>query len=188
MLTFLKHFCGAPDTPVLDCVDVCPVFQSQGGSLTYNSVIDSSHSPLLWHLLTSWLPCRQPSLFDPHICTHVHKHWWNSNRRSNEINSGCRWATEWAMRLAFWTPVLPLLPLLFNLHCKLLNPCKNIYFPCDEIVLYMFVVDQSRLARNFNNYTNISSPRILLVGVSVLHGNVRSTPWFMGNTETEPQT
>ena len=142
------------------------MFQSQGGSLTCNSTVDSSES------LTSYLPSWRSSHFGPHTCAHVYNHWWNSNPRWNVRHSVCRRATEWTMRLTFWTPFLPLLRLLFNLHSKMLNPCKNIYFPFYEIVLYMFVVDQSRLARNFINYTNISSPRILLVGVSVLHGNV----------------
>ena len=47
--------------------DVCPRFQSQGGSLTCMLCllhsISSSDLPLVWHL-TSWWPTWQPSLFD----------------------------------------------------------------------------------------------------------------------------
>ena len=43
--------------------DVCHGFQSQGGShaCMLQIAMDSSDSPLVWHLLTSWWPAWQPS-------------------------------------------------------------------------------------------------------------------------------
>ena len=43
--------------------------------------MDSSDSLLTWHLLTFWQPAWQPNLFDPHTYKHVHKYWWDLNRR-----------------------------------------------------------------------------------------------------------
>ena len=66
-------FCGATGISVLDFWWWLPWFQSQGGSLTcmlcYLHAMNSSDSPLLWHLLTSWQSALQLSLFDPHTCT-----------------------------------------------------------------------------------------------------------------------
>ena len=64
-LIFLKKiledtspFCGATDAPGFEMSgDIGPGFQSQGGSFTcvfcYLHAMDSSHSPLVQHLLTS---------------------------------------------------------------------------------------------------------------------------------------
>ena len=46
--------------------DICSGFQSQGGPLLCAfSLVLSSDSPLLWHLLVSWWPAWQPNLFHP---------------------------------------------------------------------------------------------------------------------------
>ena len=46
-----------------------PVFQSKSGPLTCMHhrmcMMDSSYSPLVWHLLTSWWPAWKPSLYFP---------------------------------------------------------------------------------------------------------------------------
>ena len=56
-----------PVTPLFSASgDVCPGFQSQGGSL---ACVDSSDSPLVWHLPTSWWPAWQPVMFPTYyIC------------------------------------------------------------------------------------------------------------------------
>ena len=41
--------------------------------------MDSSDSPLVWHLLTPGRPAWQLSFFDPDTCTWVYKHWWDSH-------------------------------------------------------------------------------------------------------------
>ena len=55
--------------------DVCPEFQNQGGSLAcllyHLHAMDSTDSPLVQHLLTSWLPISQQNLFDLCSCTHI---------------------------------------------------------------------------------------------------------------------
>ena len=52
--------------------DVCPEFQNQVGFFAlifpYVHAMDSSDSPLVRYLLTSWQPAWQPSLFDPLTC------------------------------------------------------------------------------------------------------------------------
>ena len=69
--------------------DVCPGFQSQDVSiacmLSHLHAMDSSDSPLVQPLLTSSWPARQPSLFNPYTCRHVHKHSWSSKPRPSVI-------------------------------------------------------------------------------------------------------
>ena len=65
----------------LNSGDIYPGLQSQGGSficmLHCLRVTDSSESPLVRHLLTSWQPVWQLSRF---IHVLVYKHWWGSSR------------------------------------------------------------------------------------------------------------
>ena len=58
--------------------DICPGFKGQVGSficmLPHLHKMDSSESPLVRHLLTSWQPAWQPSLFDLLTFTYIHAH------------------------------------------------------------------------------------------------------------------
>ena len=62
--------------------DICPGFQSQGGSLACKHcclhALYSSDSPLMQHLLTSWWQVRQLSHLI-HILADVYRLWWDSN-------------------------------------------------------------------------------------------------------------
>ena len=50
---------------------VGPLYQARVGPLSHLHAMDSSDSPLVQQLLTSWLPAWRPSLFDPHTCRNV---------------------------------------------------------------------------------------------------------------------
>ena len=82
ILKNISLFCVATDIPVW----------TSGDSLGFKTrldlllvcflclhTMDSSDSHLEWHSLTSWQPAWQLSLFDPHTCKHVYKHWWSSD-------------------------------------------------------------------------------------------------------------
>ena len=60
------------------------------------TAMDSSDSPVVWQLLTSWWPALQLSLFDPHVC----KHWWESNPRPSVPLHNCIQESPYHM---FWT-------------------------------------------------------------------------------------
>ena len=76
LLCFLKEhledispFCGATDTHILNFWWHLPWVSKQGESpwfvLHHLHAMDSSDSPLVQHLLTSWQPAWQPSCFNP---------------------------------------------------------------------------------------------------------------------------
>ena len=64
-------FCGATDTPVLDFWLRLPWGSKPGWTHlhAFLPVRYSSDSPLMQHLLTSWLPAWQLGHFDPHTCS-----------------------------------------------------------------------------------------------------------------------
>ena len=69
----ISPFVGPLIPLLLTSGDICPGFESQGGSSVAYFVaritMDSSDSPLVQHLLTFWWPALQLSHFDPHTCT-----------------------------------------------------------------------------------------------------------------------
>ena len=52
----------------------------KGWSPCLPAAINSSDSPPVWHLLTSWQYSSMTTKpFDPHTCIYVYRHWWDSN-------------------------------------------------------------------------------------------------------------
>ena len=115
--------------------DICPRFESQGGSLTYVHcclcALDSSDSVMVWHLLTS---CNWAFWY-----TYFFKHWWYSNPWHSmqygvrQIGALTVWASE--ARLAFWE----FWHFAFlGKHFMSLGSCGKTHWHCGDVCRLLF--------------------------------------------------
>ena len=88
ILEDISPFRGATDTPVLEfwwhLVTSALGFKARVDPLHTFSLVWSSDSLLLWHLLTAKGSAWHLSLINPCTCRHVHKHWWKFGAQAHD--------------------------------------------------------------------------------------------------------
>ena len=148
-----KCFLWAVGTPVLDFWWCLPWVSKPGGCRTcvfcHLHTVDSSDSPLVRHLLTSWQPAMQPRLFCPHT-------WLRNNYESHFVAYFNKYPISWGILTIYIQTILTntlsplyLVNLTKNAH---MNTKQNIGVgTCLTGILNLFQVSFSFLFFFFTN-------------------------------------